>query len=90
MYRIGLPFWRYAARRGALLRLRVDVQRDAQAGVFVATRGDLRGLVCEAASMDELWREISLTVDALLDYHLGTFGRRPAIDLRLLGATPSK
>lgn len=66
MYRIGLPFWKLAARLGVALKLRIDVIRDDEAGVFVATSGDLRGLVCEAASMDELVSEINSSVGELL------------------------
>lgn len=74
---------RYAARRGALLRLRVDVQRDAQAGVYVATSGDLRGLVCEAATMDDLVNEIGTSAYELVSFHAGGAVRPPMMDIRL-------
>ena len=84
MYRIGTPFWRYAARFAARLRLRVDVQRDDRAGVYVATSGDLRGLVCEAAIMDKLMSEINSSVDELIAFHVGGLNRKPVMDLRLV------
>lgn len=61
------------------------MQRDAQAGVYVATSGDVRGLVCEAATMDALWGEINSSAGELLALQLAGSGRRPAIDLCLPG-----
>lgn len=66
MYRIGFPFWKQMARLGVPLKLRVNVILDDEAGVFVATSDDLRGLVCEAASMDDLVKEVSLATYELL------------------------
>lgn len=88
MYRIGFPLWRWFARLGVPLKLRIDVLRDAEAGVFVATSGDLPGLVCEAATMDELVTEVNSAVASLLElqFHPATPVRPITTDLRLQAA----
>jgi predicted RNase H-like HicB family nuclease len=87
MYRIGLPFWKQAARLGIPLNIRVNVMRDDEANVFVATSDDLRGLVCEASTMDELVTEINATIDELLSFHLNnSVAPKPVTDLRLCAA----
>lgn len=87
MYRIGLPFWKQAARIGVPLKLRIDVHHDTEANVFVATSEDLTGLVCEAASMDELVQEVRLATGDLLAFQLQQQSvARPVTDLRLCEA----
>ncbi len=66
-YRVGMPGWRLAARAGARLYFRVKVQRDEEAGVYCATSPDIAGLVIEAATLDELAREIRDGAADLLD-----------------------
>ena len=66
MYRIGFPFWKQAARLGVPLKMHINVMRDQEAGVFVATSDDLPGLVCEAASMGELLVEVNAATRELL------------------------
>ena len=70
MYRIGFPFWKQAARLGVPLKMRINVMRDREAGVFVATSDDLPGLVCEAASMAELLVEVNAATRELLGFYL--------------------
>lgn len=70
MYRVGFPGWKLAARLNVPLLLRVDVMRDHQAGVYVATSPDLRGLVAEAASTEELFKEVYGCVDMLMQEQL--------------------
>ncbi|SCX92014.1 protein of unknown function [Nitrosospira sp. Nl5] len=87
MYRIGFPFWRTLGSAGVTLKLRVDVLHDKEANVFVATSNDLRGLVCEAETLDELVKEVTSSVGELLDHQLhSSHAPRPVTDLRLLGA----
>lgn len=87
MYRIGFPFWRGAARMGIPLTLRVNVMRDDEAGVFVATSNDLRGLVCEAATMDELVTEVRGATHELLKLQLHSEpAAKTVTDLRLCAA----
>ncbi len=83
MYRIGFPFWKQAARMGVPLTVRVKVLRDEEAGVFVATSDDLRGLVCEAATMDQLVDEVNSSIHDLLVFHIDGHAQRPVTDLRM-------
>ena len=58
MYRVGYPGWRLAAKLGVSLKVRVDVIYDDEAKVFVATSEDLKGLVVEATTIEDLRNEI--------------------------------
>jgi hypothetical protein len=87
MYRIGLPFWKQAARLGVPLKLRIDVIRDDEANVFVASSDDLVGLICEAPSMDELVVEVNHAMVDLLSVHFASKKvARPVADLRICAA----
>ncbi len=46
--------------------LSVQAQWDAEAGVWVASSDDVPGLVAEAVSLDELFRELQALVPELL------------------------
>lgn len=84
MYRVGLPFWRLAARLGAPMYLRVNVMRDSESSVFIAVSPDLEGLVVEAATMDELVEETREVIDMLLDEYLSS-GNHAEPEFRLRG-----
>ncbi|UGQ44790.1 DUF1902 domain-containing protein [Massilia endophytica] len=87
MYRIGYPFWKQAAHLGIPLKIRVNVVEDEDAGVYVATSTDLRGLVCEAKTMDELVKEVNAATATLLELHLSKVPATPPItDLRFRAA----
>jgi hypothetical protein len=86
MYRIGFPFWKQLARLGVPLTVRVNVLRDDEAGVFVATSDDLRGLICEAKTMDDLIPEINSSVNDLLTFHINGNAAHPVTDLRICAA----
>ncbi len=66
MFRVGFPGWKLAGRFGVTLVYRVDVLHDPEAGVYVATSPDLRGLVAEAATLDDLFREVHAGADELI------------------------
>lgn len=66
MYRVGFPGWKLAGRMGVTLLYRVNVLHDPEAGVYVATSPDLRGLVAEAPTFDELFREVHAGADELI------------------------
>ena len=66
MYRIGNPFWRFFAKLGVPLLVRVDVLFDKEVSVYVATSPDLRGLVVEAKTKDELISSVYDCVDMLV------------------------
>jgi hypothetical protein len=87
MYRIGYPFWKLLARCGVPMALRINVMHDDEAGVFVATSNDLRGLVCEAPTMDELLSEVKGATHELLKLQLHDEAiARPVTDLRICPA----
>lgn len=86
MYRIGYPFWRVLGGCGVTLSLRVNVMHDKEAGVFVATSDDLRGLVCEAATLDSLVEEVTNSVDELIKLQINPTVPKPVTDLRLFAA----
>lgn len=84
MYRIGFPLWKMFARLGVPLKLRINVMHDSEADVFVATSDDLRGLVCEAHTPEELYSEISAAIDELMAIQLASdHVRHPHTDMRL-------
>ena len=70
MYRVGYPFWKTLARNGVAVSFRIAVQYDKEASVFVATSPDLRGLVVEAATMEELLREANDVIEMLMEENL--------------------
>lgn len=70
MYRVGFPLWKIAARFGVSLLIKVDVVHDKEAGVFVATSQDLRGLVAEATTIEALFSEVYNCVDMLMEEEL--------------------
>lgn len=70
MYRVGRLGWRLAFKLGATLIYRVDVVRDVEAGVYVATSPDVRGLVAEASTMDDLFREVDAGAEELIGSQL--------------------
>lgn len=66
MYRVGFPGWKVAAALGITLVFRVDVLQDKEAGVFLATSPDIRGLVAEAPTLEALFTEVGHGADMLL------------------------
>jgi len=71
MYRVGFPGWKIAARLGVRLVLRVEVMHDHEAGVFIATSPDLRGLVVEERDHKALMQSIYDCTEMLLEVQLG-------------------
>lgn len=69
-YRVGLPFWKQAAKLGVPMMIRVNAFHDKDANVFVATSPDLRGLVAEANSLDELEKEVLSSAAGLMSFQL--------------------
>lgn len=69
-YRVGLPFWRTAARMGITVTLPVEISFDGEANVYIATSPSLPGLAAEADSLDELRRQTRLAMDDLMEIAL--------------------
>ena len=82
-WRLGFPGWRVAARCGVTIKIKVDVCRDEDAGVYYATSDDI-GLALEAASLDVLMKEIDAAIPALLDIAHSPIDK-PKTDIRLHG-----
>jgi Domain of unknown function (DUF1902) len=86
MYRVGYPGWRIAARVGLPLKLRVEVIFDEDAKVFVASSEDLKGLVVEATTIEQLRNEIENCTSELMTeacFPRQTHGRAPIPEMIL-------
>jgi len=66
MYRLGWPCATFFAEMGIPLLIKVEIIRDNEANVYVATSPDLKGLVVEAETLDELEKEVWDLVPELL------------------------
>jgi len=82
-WRLGFPGWRIAAICGIGIKIKVDVCRDEDAGVYYATSDDI-GLAVESESLDGLMKEIHATIPALL-LIAHTPIDKPRADIRLHG-----
>ena len=72
MYRVGIPGWKWAAKWGFPVRLRVNITHDLEANVYVAESPDLDGLIVEAQTLDELKDEALAAAGVLLELKLHT------------------
>lgn len=70
MYRVGLAFWKLAARLGVPLSLRIQIMHDDEADVYIATSTDLAGLVAEAPSLVELMFSVRDCAEMLIEHTL--------------------
>jgi hypothetical protein len=66
MYRLGWTFATLLAKTGIPLLIKVDIIHDDEANVYIATSSDLKGLVLEANTLDELEKEVLELVSGLL------------------------
>lgn len=66
MYRLGWMFATLLANVGIPLLIKVDIIHDDEANVYIATSSDLKGLVVEANTLDELEKEVLELVPELL------------------------
>ena len=82
-WRLGFPGWRIAAMCGMNIKIKVDVCRDEEAGVYYAT-SDAIGLAVESESLDGLMKEIHAAIPALLLISHATIDK-PRADIRLHG-----
>lgn len=65
-YRYGWPMGGVLARLGVPTKIRVNVIKDEDAGVFVGTSPDIRGLVVEADSLEGIVNEALLLIPEFL------------------------
>jgi len=66
MYRVGLPFWKTAARCGVPVSVRVDVHFDNESNSYWAKSPSLDGLVVSGSNLDELRAEVISAAGELL------------------------
>ena len=81
MYRLSWPLARFLASMGVPLLVKIEILYDPEATVYVATSPDLKGLIVEADSLDEIRTEVANLVPELLA--LAQFDSRkcPSADL---------
>lgn len=80
-WRLGIPGWRIAANLGIPIKIKIDVQKDEEVGVYFATSDDI-GLAVESGTLDELMKEIHSALPVLLELeHVGN--AKPETDIRL-------
>jgi len=72
MYQVGWPLWKLLARLGVSVIVKIDVMRDDEANVYIATSPNLRGLVAEANSKEELFEAVHDCIDLLMEAELAT------------------
>jgi predicted RNase H-like HicB family nuclease len=70
MYRVGFPGWKFAARHGIPMIVRIDVHYDPEVKSFWTTSPDLPGLVVTGSSLDELMRQAKHGIEDLMDMEL--------------------
>lgn len=70
-YRVGFIGWKLAARLGLTLKVVIQIAHDDEAEVYVARSPDLHGLVVEAGTLDELFKEVDAAAGELLNIELG-------------------
>jgi predicted RNase H-like HicB family nuclease len=66
MYPLNWPLSMFFASLGVPLLIKVAVLFDSEAGVYVATSPSVRGLVIEAATLDEIRTEVEAALPELL------------------------
>lgn len=75
-WRMGFPGWQIAANMGMPIKVKVEVCRDDEAGVYYATSNDI-GLAVESESLDGIVKEIEAAAAELL-----VLSHTPAIKTR--------
>jgi Domain of unknown function (DUF1902) len=78
MYPLNWPLSFFFASLGMPLLIKIAVVFDPVAKVYIATSQQLRGLVIEAASLDDVHHEVQMAVPELLELnHLNTKNKLP-------------
>ena len=79
-WRLGWPGWRFAARLGLPIRIKIDVCHDWEADVYFAVSPAI-GLAVEAQSLDTLMKEIETAVPELITLEHASIAH-PRTDIR--------
>lgn len=88
MYRVGLPGWKWAARLGLPVLVRVRVHRDTESQTYWADSPDLDGLVVSGADLDELHSEAVAAANELLALAVHSNKARATTELRVRDTSP--
>lgn len=83
MYRVGLPFWKTAARFGVPVKVPVDVFFDEESQSFWAKSPYLDGLVVSGENLNELRKEVITAAGELLSLELEAKSARAATVMRI-------
>lgn len=83
MYRVGLPFWKTAARFGVPVKVPVDVFFDEESQSFWAKSSYLDGLVVSGADLNELRHEVISAASELLSLELEARSAKAATVMRI-------
>lgn len=67
MYPLNWPLSMFVASLGVPLVIKVEVEYDADANVYVATSPSVRGLVVEASTLDQIRSEVEAVLPKLLE-----------------------
>jgi predicted RNase H-like HicB family nuclease len=81
MYRLGWVFAALLAKIGIPLLIKVEIIHDDEANVYIATSSDLKGLIVEANTLDELEKEVLELVPELLALNRPTLLTKAATHL---------
>ncbi len=88
LYRVGLPGWKWVARLGVPLLVRVRVHRDTETQTYWADSPDLDGLVVSGADLDELQSEAVAAAHELLSMAVHSDKARATTELRIRDTSP--
>ena len=78
-YPAGWPLWQILAKSGVPIRVTAKVLFDDEAKVFIACESNLRGLVAEAPTIDELKKNLDSAARDLLRHYLHEAPRKAPI-----------
>ena len=66
-YRIGLPFWKLACKMGFTPSFRIIIHKDPKQNVYWCESNDLKEVISEMPSIEELIREVNNIAEELLE-----------------------
>ena len=78
-YRVGYPFWQFAAKAGVPVAVRIDVHHDQETNTYWCDSQGLKGFVVAGNTLDDLKREIDLTLPDF--FELATQGIKPNVSV---------
>lgn len=83
MYRVGLPFWKTAARFGVPVKVQVDVFYDKESQSFWAKSPNLDGLIVSGTDLNELRDEVISAAGELLSLEINVKRAKASTEIRI-------